>query len=215
MLLSSAACQNAPAGRDNPAENSKKESVVADESKAKAALQEGPKEESVVADESKTKPALQEGPKEESVVAYDSKTMGAIQVRVDQKDPVDSFDILQDGKRIGNGNRRLLNATVELAPGNYLIDVNRTQRKVTVEAGKKTTLWTGELVVEGKPSTMAWYAMKGKVKLTSTGVEPLLNRASPLFPGTYTVFVDTSLTGQDLSLGEAEVKAGQKTVLKR
>jgi arylsulfatase A-like enzyme len=31
--------------------------------------------------------------------------------------------------------------------------------------------------------------------------------------GTYAVFVDTSITGQDKSLGEALVKAGQKTVL--
>lgn len=150
----------------------------------------------------------------DSVVAYDSKTKGALQVKVDQKDPVDSFDVLQDGKRIGNGNPKLLNGTVELAPGAYVVDVNRTQRKVTIEAGKKTILWAGELVVEGKPSTMAWYAMQGKVKLTSSGVEPLLNRASPLFPGTYTVFVDTSLTGKDKSLGQAEVKAGRKTVLK-
>jgi uncharacterized protein (TIGR03067 family) len=153
-----------------------------------------------------------EAPKEESVVAYDSKTMGAIQVKVDQKDPVDSFDILQNGERIGKP--KILNGTVELAAGDYVVDVNRTQRKVTIEAGKKTILWTGELVVEGKPLTMAWYAMNGKVKLTSNGVEPLLNRASPLFPGTYTVFVDTSLTGQDKSLGHAEVKAGRKTVLK-
>ena len=160
----------------------------------------------------KKKPA--EAPKEESVVAYDSKTKGALQVKVDSKDPVDSFDILQDGKRALKGNPKLLNGTVELAPGAYVVDVNRTQREVTIEAGKKTILWTGELVVEGKPSTMSWYAMKGKVKLTSTGVEPLLNRASPLFPGTYTVFVDTSLTGQDKSLGQAEVKAGRKTVLK-
>jgi len=164
--------------------------------------------------ESPDKEKAAEAPKEESVVAYDSKTKGAIQVKVDQKDPVDRFDLLQNGKHIGNGNPKLLNGTVELAPGDYIVDVNRTQRKVTIEAGKKTILWTGELVVEGKPSTMAWYAMKGEVKLTSTGVEPLLNRASPLFPGTYTVFVDTSLTGKDESLGQAEVKAGRKTVLK-
>jgi hypothetical protein len=190
LLLAMAACHVGPAGPD----------------KEKAA--ESPKDESV--DKEKTAESL----KDESVVAYDSKTKGALQVNVDQKDPVDSFDVLQDGKRIGNGNPKILNGTVELAPGVYVVDVNRTQRKVTIEAGKKTILWTGELVVEGKPSTMAWYAMKGKVKLTSTGVEPLLNRASPLFPGTYTVFVDTSLTGQDKSLGEAQVKAGRKTVLK-
>ena len=45
-------------------------------------------------------------------------------------------------------------------------------------------------------------------------MEPLLNRAVPLFPDTYTVFVDTSLTGKDKSLGQADVKAGRRTVLK-
>jgi hypothetical protein len=165
-----------------------------------------------LAGQDKQKPA--EAPKEETVEAYDSKTKGAILVKVDQKDPTDWFDVLQNGKRVFEGAPKLLNNSVELAPGTYVVDVNKTQRKVTIEAGKKTILWTGELVVEGKPLTMAWYAMKDKQKLTSTGVEPLLNRASPLFPGTYTVFVDTSLTGQDKSLGEAKVMAGRKTVLK-
>ncbi len=153
-------------------------------------------------------------PKEETVEAYDSKTKGAIQVNVDDKNPTESFDVLQNGKRAFEGPPKLLNNTLELAPGTYVVEVNKTQRKVTIEAGKKTILWTGELVVEGKPATMAWYAMDGKVKLTSSGVEPLLNKAIPLFAGTYKVFVDTSLTGEDTSLGEAKVVAGQKTVLK-
>jgi hypothetical protein len=155
-----------------------------------------------------------DAPKEQTVEAYDSRTKGAIQVNTANKDSTDWFDVLQDGKRAFDGAPKLLNTTLELAPGTYVVDVNKTQRKVTVEAGKKAVLWAGELVVEGKPATMAWYAMQGKVKLTSTGVEPLLNRASPLFPGTYAVFVDTSLTGADKSLGEAEVKAGRTTVLK-
>lgn len=152
--------------------------------------------------------------KEETVEPYDSKTKGAIQVNVDDKDSTHSFDVLKDGKSV-LVNRKLLNGTVELTPGAYEVDVNKTQRKVAVEAGKKTILWTGELVVEGKPETMAWYALQGQVKLTSSGVEPLLNRAIPLFAGKYTVYVDTSLTGKDMSLGEAEVKVGRKTVLKK
>lgn len=165
-----------------------------------------------LAAQDKEKPS--EAPKEETEEPYDSKTKGAIQVKVDNKDSTDSFDVLQNGKRAFDGNPKILNGTLELAPGAYVVDVNRTQRKVTIAAGKKTILWTGELVVEGKPSTTAWYAMQGKEKLTSSGVEPLLNRASPLFPGTYTVFVDTSLTGKDKDLGQAEVKVGRKTVLK-
>lgn len=152
--------------------------------------------------------------KEETVEPYDSKTKGALQVNVADKDTTHSFDVLKGGKSV-LGNRRLLNGTVALAPGTYAVDVNKTQRTVSIEAGKKTILWAGELVVEGQPASMAWYALQGKVKLTSSGVEPLLNKALPLFAGTYTVFVDTSLTGQDRSLGEAEVKAGRKTVLKK
>lgn len=155
-----------------------------------------------------------EAPKEQTVEAYDNKTKSAIQVKVDNKNTTDSFDVLQNGKRAFDGVPKLLNETLELAPGTYTVEVNRTQRNVTLEAGKKTILWTGELLVEGQPSTTAWYAMKGNEKLTSSGVEPLLNKALPFFPGTYAVFVDTSLTGDDKSLGAAEVKAGQKTILK-
>src|SRR5437868_9894598 len=50
---------------------------------------------------------------------------------------------------------------------------------------------------------------RSDVKLTSSGVEPLLNKAIPLFAGTYAVYVDTSLTAKDRSLGKAEVKVGQ------
>ena len=162
------------------------------------------------AGEDKKKPAEV---KEETVEPHASKTEGAIQVKVNDKNTTHSFDVLKGGKSV-LVNRRLLNGTVELAPGAYEVDVNKTQRKVSIEAGKKTILWTGELVVEGRPATMAWYAMRGKVVLTNS-VEPLLNDAIPLFPGTYSVFVDTSLTGKDMSLGDAEVKAGRKTVLKK
>lgn len=172
------------------------------------------------ASQDNTKPAeaqkeqTAEGLQEETVEAYDSQTKGALLVKVDRTDPKDSFDVLRDGKRAFEGAPKLLNTMLELPPGTYVADVNRTQRNVTIVAGKTLILWTGELLVEGKPETMAWYAMQGTVKLTSSGVEPLLNKAVPLFPGTYMVFVDTSLTGQDASLGQAEVKAGQRTVLK-
>lgn len=155
-----------------------------------------------------------EPPKELSVEAYDSATHGAVQVVVGDTTPTDSFDVLQNGKRVA-GAPKLLNATLKLPAGEYTIAVNNTRRKVTIEVGKKCVLWTGQLKVEGEPKTTAWYAMDGAVKLTSSGVEPLLNKALPLFAGTYEVFVDTSLTGKDQSLGKAEVKVGRTTVLKR
>ena len=60
----------------------------------------------------KKKPA--EAPKEDSVVAYDSKTHGALQVKSVGAQPVDFFDVLQNGKRAFAGNPKLLNSTLEL-----------------------------------------------------------------------------------------------------
>lgn len=153
-------------------------------------------------------------PPEEASEAYPSRDHGAIRVRVDNPATADSFDVLRDGKRV-RGAPKLLNGTLEVPPGLYLVDVNRTRRRVTVEAGRKVVLWAGELVVEGQPRTTAWYAMGGKDKLTSSGVEPLLNRPLALLPGTYAVFVDTSLTGADQALGDARVTAGRRLVLRR
>lgn len=153
-------------------------------------------------------------PKEQSVEAYDSATHGAVQVIVNDENPTDSFDVFRGGKRV-EGATTLLNGTLQLPPGEYVIDVNKTRRTVRVEAGKKWVLSAGQLKVTGEPKATAWYAVDGEVKLTSSGVEPLLNKALPLFAGTYEVFVDTSLTGKDQSLGKAEVKAGQTTVLNR
>jgi hypothetical protein len=157
------------------------------------------------------KPAA--APQEESVVAYASKTHGALQVKSVGAEPVDWFDVLRDGKRAFDGNPKLLNATLELAPGAYVVDVNRTRRKVTIEAGKKVVLATGELVVEGQPASAYWYPVQGKERKLASN-PPILNRARALFPGTYTVFVHVSVTVNDKNLGAAEVKAGRKTVLK-
>ena len=57
--------------------------------------------------------------------------------------PVDWFDVLQNGKRPYSGSPRLLNSTLELAPGTYMVEVNRTKRKVTIEAGKKISTTIG------------------------------------------------------------------------
>ncbi len=164
-----------------------------------------------LAAEPKEKPT--EAPKEESVVAYDSKTHGALQVKSVGDKPVDWFDVLQNGKRAIDGNPRLLNSTVELPPGTYVVDVNRTQRKVTIEAGKKTILLTGELVVEGQPAGAYWYPMQAKERKLAAN-PPILNSPRALFAGTYTVFVHVSVTERDKNLGPAEVKPGKKTVLK-
>ncbi len=151
---------------------------------------------------------------EESVVAYDSSTLGALQVDAVSESPVDFFDVLDvDGARAINGNPKLLGGTLELAPGTYVVDVNRTQRTVQIEAGKKTILQTGELVVEGEPESAYWWPMQGTERRLSSN-PALLNRPRALFPGTYTVFVHTSVTVADRNLGEAVVEAGRTTSLR-
>ncbi len=149
----------------------------------------------------------------ESVVAYDSETHGAVEVDSVSDSPVDWFDVLdQDGHRAFAGNPLLLGNSVELPPGTYVVDVNRTQRTITVEAGKKIVLRTGDLIVRGQPESAFWYPLQGEVQ-TLTANPPLLNRARALFPGTYTVRVHTSVGVADRDLGAAEVTAGRTTVL--
>ena len=165
-----------------------------------------------LAGQDKEKPA--EAPKEETVEAYDSATKGAIQVKVDNKKPSDSFTVLQNGKRAVS-DQPLLNSTVELAPGAYVVIVNRTERKVTIEAGKKTILLTGEVVVEAKKGTPGWYTPFQGKEAKVANAPPLLNSPMALFAGKYTVFYRESGIVEPEDLGEAEVKAGRKTVLKR
>ncbi len=160
-----------------------------------------------------TPPAVPaEGAPAEEVVDHASETLGAVEVRSVGDSPVDWFDVLQDGERAFAGNPPLLNSTLELPPGTYVVDVNRTQREVTLEAGKKTVLRTGELVVEGEPSHAFWYPMQGGERKLSSNPS-LLNSARALFPGTYEVFVYVSVTTGDEPLGEAEVRPGATTVV--
>jgi len=159
--------------------------------------------------EDKDKPS--ETPKEESVVTYDSKAHGALQVKTVSQKTAHWFNVEQNGKAAYPAAAPLLNSTIELAPGEYLVSVNRTERKVTIEAGKKTVLWTGELVVEGPKGSGDFYApFQGKDKKV-TSAEPVLNSPLPLFAGTYTVKVFGS---KSRDLGETAVKPGERTVLK-
>jgi hypothetical protein len=149
---------------------------------------------------------------QDSAVDYDSTTHGALQVMSVRDDPSDWFVVLRDGEPALPGNPPLLNNTVELAPGTYVVDVNRTRREVSIEAGRKTVIWTGELLVEGEPSGAYWYPMRGDERMLTTNPS-ILNASRPLFPGTYTVFVHVTVTRPDTDLGAAEVRAGETTVL--
>ena len=90
-----------------------------------------------------------------------------------------------------------------------LVSVNRTERKVTIEAGKKTVLLTGELVVEAKKGTPGWYTPYQGEEAKVTAAPPLLNSPLALFPGKYKVFYRAGGAGSAENLGEAEVKAGR------
>ena len=150
-----------------------------------------------------------EAPQEESVVPYDSKTHGALQVTTVDEKTVEWFNVLQNGERAVAGAPPKLNTTVELAPGAYVVSVNHTERKLTIEAGKKRILLAGELLVKGKGGM--WSPWQGKERRLAT-VEPRLDDALSLFAGTYTVKV--FVFGQDSKeLGPVEVKAGQRTVV--
>ena len=121
------------------------------------------------------------------------------------------FDVQQNGKRPFPNAPPLLNSTLELAPGIYEVNVNHTHRKVTIAAGKKTVLWTGELmVVDGKKEKGGHWAPFQDNQRKAIGGEPLVNSSTPLFAGKYSVMFWGSVRKD---LGEAEVKAGQRTQL--
>jgi hypothetical protein len=167
----------------------------------------------VPGEDDKAKP--KDAPKEETVSPYDSTTDGALEVKAVSANPSDWFMVLQNGKQLAPLGKPKLDSTVELAPGTYVVRVNRTERKVTIQAGKKTTLLAGELVVEAKKGTKGWYTpYQGKEAMLADN-PPLLNSPIALFAGKYRVTYREGGASAPQALGEAQVKAGQKTVLKR
>jgi hypothetical protein len=159
---------------------------------------------SAAADKEPPKP-----PPESSEVDYDSKTDGALQVRGDTAEFV---IITRDGKKAGPLTPPKLNASFELAPGTYEVSVNRTKRTVKIQAGKKTILQTGTLVVEAKEGN--WYVpYEGKERCVADAPQKL-NAPIALFPGKYSVVVHVGDKDEKLA-DDATVEAGKKTVLKK
>jgi len=139
---------------------------------------------------------------------YDSATKGALQVK---GDTADWFNVHLDGKSAGPKVPPRLGSVAELAPGTYEVFVNKTKREVTVRAGEKTILLTGTLVVEGKGD---WYTPYQGKEAKLAGVQPTLGSPVALFAGTYSVTVQVGTKSEKLT-DDAQVAAGQKTVLKR
>lgn len=150
--------------------------------------------------------------RQDSSAAWENTTSGALQV-MSVSSPVDWFLVYQDSTRITRGNPPLLNATVELPPGEYQVDVNHSRRPVTITAGRKTIVWTGDLVVEGgSPSDFFMPMQNGERRFTSN--PPIVGRPVPLFPGSYTAIVHGSVSVPPDTLGPATVVAGTTTTLR-
>ncbi len=147
-------------------------------------------------------------PAEETTVPFDNAKKGALQVKGDTGD---WFSVWQGEKRASPGVSPRVGGTIELAPGDYEVYVNKTKRKVTITAGKKTILLTGTLVVEGKGD---WYIPYQGDEAKLVGVQPKVNSPVSLFAGTYSVYVYANLKSEKLT-DDAKVTAGKKTVLKR
>ena len=161
------------------------------------------------------KKEAKDAPKEETVSDYKSTTHGALQVKAVSDQTGNWFNVYKNDKQLTPPGDKLLNNTVELPPGDYMVRVNKSQRKVTIQAGKQLTLLTGELVVEAKKGTSGWYTPYQGKDAMLTSSPPLLNTPIALFAAKYTVeYTKNGITpAQDM--GVAEVKAGEKTVLKR
>ena len=156
-----------------------------------------------------------DAPKEEEVSDYKSTTNGALEVKSVSDKPADWFAVVQDKKQLSPPGNRRLNSTVELAPGTYVVRVNKTERKVTIEAGKKVTLLTGDLVVEAPRGTPGWFTpYRGKQVMLARN-PPTMNNPVALFAGKYAVTYREGGVSPEEKLGDAEVRPGRKTVLKR
>jgi hypothetical protein len=164
-----------------------------------------------LADKGKEKPA--EAPEELTVVDYDSKTHGAVQVKSASEKPGDSFNVLPAGKKDFLGQPEILGGTRELTPGTYAIVVNRTQRTVKIEAGKKSILLTGDLMVESKREGTIW-APRQEKEFKYQSNPPVVNTRIALFAGTYDVYINVGDTINLQKFGKAAVKAGEMTVFK-
>jgi hypothetical protein len=163
--------------------------------------------------EQKDKPTKER--KEAMVENYDSKTHGALQVMSVSADPHDWFMVFQGKKQLVPPGKPRLGTTVELAPGNYTARVNGSERTVSIRAGKKTILWTGELFVQAAKDTPGWYVpFKGKQRMLASN-SPKVNTAIALFAGTYQVVWFEGGVGKKQDLGQAELKPGQRTVIRK
>jgi hypothetical protein len=108
----------------------------------------------------------------------------------------------------------MLGGTVELVPGTYELDVNHTRRSVTIEAGHKLIVRTGDILVEGEPEGAYWYPMQGgERRITSN--PSTLNAFRAFFPGEFEVYVNQGVGAPVDTLGTVTVLPGRVTTVQR
>ena len=148
-------------------------------------------------------------PQEVTTEPFDSRTTGAVQVKGETRD---WFEVQQDGKRAFRGAPPLLNNIVEVSPGEYEIEVNKTTRKVKVVAGQKVVVQTGTLVVQGTKAN--FYAPFQDKERKVTNNPRKLNTPMALLPGTYRVELNVEVNKQVVLADGVKIAAGKKTTLK-
>jgi hypothetical protein len=146
-----------------------------------------------------------------SVEPYDSQSQGAIMVTSASPRPVHWFQVLQDGSALP-GNPPLLGSSVEVLPGTYVVRLNGTEREVTIEAGRRTIVRSGDLLVEGD-GAMWWPVQGGDRKVASN--PPILGSFVALFAGDYQVIVYEGVGSTEDTIGVAQVLPGRVTTVTR
>jgi hypothetical protein len=133
--------------------------------------------------------------------------LGALQVTGDTRDFV--LITSKAGKAYG-GNPPLLGETIELEPGEYVVDLNKTTRTVTLGAGKKVVLASGSVLVTKKGAGF-WFPMQGDENRYATN-PPNSGAAISLFPGTFDIYVNEFPNNNKVAEG-VKVVAGRRVTL--
>ena len=153
-------------------------------------------------------------PDEMTSEPYPSDTLGAVQVTSASPSPRDWFEVLQGERRAYSGAPPMLGGTVELTPGSYELDVNHTRRTVTIEAGHKLIVRTGDILVTGEPEGAYWYPMQGTERRITSNPSTL-NAQRAFFAGDFEVFVNEGVGVPVQDLGVVQVLPGRVTTVQR
>ncbi len=95
------------------------------------------------------------------------------------------------------------NQQIELFPGTYTVELNKTVRTAEVQEGENTVVKAGSVSVAGTGSTLFYVYDSGFRELAYDST----NKQVELFPGTYTVELNKTVR-------TAEVQEGENTVVK-